>query len=414
MPKTCALFAGILLTLVAASAAPADRPSQPETLGSEHFLVHFALTGRDAIAPSEAVDFATAAEAAWARIVGRWGFPTPLSDGGLGGDDRIDVYVTSGVRIGREGGAAPADSTAPQTSGSIVAPPHLIDMRTTVAYELFRLVELGLNARETTFMRETSGAWAAREGAWAAEDTFYSWETRPLECGDRECDPARRKGFFIYLASRYGPSVIRDMWLASAQRGPGTPHELDAVADALALRDVTMATAWNDFIAMQVGVPAAVDIGEPFGGLVSPAKVMRVDSWTLPHLATAFVVLRGRRLESGDLGCTRAERTGRAATLHVRVDFSAPTASVPALALYEMGPSGRPGTVALGVTERRAILALPRWRACSLAVLAVPSPSATDGITFSVDAWATGSYPTTPLVHPKKPAVQPKTKDGPR
>jgi hypothetical protein len=61
----------------------------------------------------------------------------------------------------------------------------------------------------------------------------------------------------------------------------------------------------------------------------------------------------------------------------------------------------RPQTVLLKVADGGASLDLPRWRACSLAVLGVPSPSPTDNVTFSIQAWATGTYATRPLVRPK-------------
>jgi hypothetical protein len=67
----------------------------PNSIGSTHFLVHFSsdVNTTWAITQTQAGDIAAYAERAYSAELAD-GYAAPLSDGGLGGDNRIDIYVT--------------------------------------------------------------------------------------------------------------------------------------------------------------------------------------------------------------------------------------------------------------------------------------------------------------------------------
>src|SRR5437588_8769601 len=95
---------GLLALLAVSSAALAGpafgaRPGPgtlPSTVGTPHFLVHYQSDLVNfptfAITQTTAGDIAALAERAYNAELAD-GFPAPLSDGGLGGDVRTDIYV---------------------------------------------------------------------------------------------------------------------------------------------------------------------------------------------------------------------------------------------------------------------------------------------------------------------------------
>src|SRR5689334_16003871 len=110
----------------AALAGPAlaafPRPAGlPNTLGSTHFLVHYESdpTTASAITQTQAGDVAALAERAYAAELAD-GYAAPISDGALGGDSRIDIYVDDLSSFGGSVGLAEWDANTPQTSAFIL------------------------------------------------------------------------------------------------------------------------------------------------------------------------------------------------------------------------------------------------------------------------------------------------------
>src|SRR4051812_45883358 len=95
-----ALLAAVAAGFAVLAGAPfGARPGPvqfPFTLDSTHFRVHYqsdlVLNSGYAITQTTAGDIATLAERAYAAELAD-GFPAPVSDGLLGGDGRIDIYV---------------------------------------------------------------------------------------------------------------------------------------------------------------------------------------------------------------------------------------------------------------------------------------------------------------------------------
>src|SRR3977135_1021153 len=100
--------------------ATAPDPSLTSQLGSTHFLVHFTTDinlHAFAITAPQAGDIAAMAERAYTAEVAD-GYAAPPSDGGLGGDNRIDIYV-QGIAAQGEAGEADPDNSGP-SSGYIL------------------------------------------------------------------------------------------------------------------------------------------------------------------------------------------------------------------------------------------------------------------------------------------------------
>src|SRR5690349_17632834 len=95
---------GVIALARVASARPVLSGSELTRASADgHVRLHYTLTGADAVdaadvAPANGVpDAVDAAEDGlarmWAGFVDGDGWPAPAADGGVGGDDRHDVYV---------------------------------------------------------------------------------------------------------------------------------------------------------------------------------------------------------------------------------------------------------------------------------------------------------------------------------
>ena len=109
---------------VLTSSAFAARPTAlqlPDTIGSTHFLVHF-QTNPVAPAPisaTQAGDLASLAERAYSAEIAD-GFTAPPSDGALGGDGRIDLYVADLASFGGALAVSIPDNGTSPDSGCIM------------------------------------------------------------------------------------------------------------------------------------------------------------------------------------------------------------------------------------------------------------------------------------------------------
>src|SRR5438128_7422809 len=88
----CVALGAAVLAGPALAAFP--RPVFPYAIVSDHFIVHYQSdpVTTDAITATQAGDLAGWAERAYTAELAD-GYPTPPSDGALGGDSRIDIYV---------------------------------------------------------------------------------------------------------------------------------------------------------------------------------------------------------------------------------------------------------------------------------------------------------------------------------
>src|SRR6185437_13298391 len=147
-------IAGLALSVLASS--PAFASARPDTSGwpspvaSTHFVVH----PSPGVSAADAQQVSDNFEAAYATEVTSWGFHAPLSDGSLGGDSRVDVYVQGTFTASDLGEASPATENTPTTSGFATINPTATGNAETAAHELFHLLQYAVYAHGARFVKE--------------------------------------------------------------------------------------------------------------------------------------------------------------------------------------------------------------------------------------------------------------------
>lgn len=162
--------AALAAALVAVAAAPAvaARPVLPDSVFSDHFVVHY--NSADPTTPTTtARQLSADAEAGEAISVGQFQYPLPVSDGSVGGGDGLtDIYT--GPDPGGCGGCngfTAADSGAARTSAWTYINPAVALNKSTVAHEYFHVIQYGIYAPQLSepLITEASASWI---GALAA------------------------------------------------------------------------------------------------------------------------------------------------------------------------------------------------------------------------------------------------------
>ena len=383
-------IAGLALSVLASTPAFASvRPSTnkwPDTVESAHFVVHPA----PGVDPGMAQQVSESFEAAYATEVESWGFVPPISDGSLGGDARVDVYVQPTYNAGEVGEALRDDDTAATTSGYAVISPDAADNAATAAHELFHLLQYAVYARGAKFLKEGTAEWAAAnvtgKTSWLV--TYWDNPGQSLECpmsspcGSPTDLSYSRWIFFNFLSERYGPGIVKEIYqqVAALQADTGS-QDLDAIDAALAAHGSSLAQAFTDFAAANAAG------AYKFAGLASGTRYLHLafaaytgvtsiglaaQQVPIDHLATGYV-----RIYSGDPS-SRVTNCG-AATLHVKVTIPAGAQSQPTF-------SDGSGVHKLNVSGNTASADLP-WTNCdgTQGVLAIANSSRTqDGSLFVV------------------------------
>ena len=245
-------FAGRLLARALQRPSLAHHAVSP----SGHFRVHYDTEGPDAVGTADAdgngvpdyVDLAmTLADSAWHVQVEVLGYQEPPADGGFGGGDEIDIYLTDVGRSRRYGLTYPM-------SGGDSGPSYLeIDndfenpvfgtadgvcsgysgsrghdaLRVTLAHEFFHAVQFG-------YYQGYDGAWWQEASATWMEDVlhpgvndylqyvciFLESPKSALDSGDPRVDLHAYGSsiFAFFLDQRYGRETIRFTWEEHARR----------------------------------------------------------------------------------------------------------------------------------------------------------------------------------------------------
>ena len=258
---------------VIGGAAGVARAARPVLDGEATFgvaggdiLVHYATTGTDAIKPDDAthdgvpafaVEVATTAEAALQHFVAL-GFDRPRSDGTLGGDGRIDIYLRDLVRA--DGNAAIDACTGERCAGFIQAENDFAGydyatitegIRSVVPHELFHLVQDGYASGQ-------SSTWTEGTAVWSVEDlygngnsdferflpSFLTKSFRPFErpvTGFGDSYPYGAALWPYFLEQRFGVGVVVAAWQACVDA-----DFLPAIDAALAPEMSSTDQAWTE------------------------------------------------------------------------------------------------------------------------------------------------------------------------
>jgi hypothetical protein len=230
-------------------------------------LVHYATTGTDVALPADAnadgvpdfvAEVATAAELALDRYTSL-GFRRPLSDGALGGDGRIDVYLRD---LNAADGHAGVDScTAGVCSGFAIAEndyagysyPSITEaIRSVVPHELFHLAQYAYAGDQSATWNEGTAVWAVEQLYGDQNSDFErflpAFLTRTFRPFDRpaggfgDAYPYGAALWPYFLERRFGTGTLVAVWPASEQSG-----FLDAIDRVLGSRESSLEAAWIEF-----------------------------------------------------------------------------------------------------------------------------------------------------------------------
>jgi Family of unknown function (DUF6055) len=372
-------IAGLAISVLASTPAFASvRPSTkqwPDTVESAHFVVHPA----PGIGSAQAQQVSDNFEAAYATEVGSWGFAPPLSDGSLGGDARVDVYVQQTYNPGEVGEALRDDDSAATTSGYALISPDAADKPETAAHELFHLLQYAVYARGAKFLKEGTAEWAAAnvtgKTSWLL--TYWANPSHTLDCTN-DCATQNlsyaRWIFFEYLSERYGTGIVKEIYQqVAARQADSGAQDLYAIDAALAAHGSSLAQAFTDFSAANgagaygfAGLAGKTDYLQlayrAYTGVTSIG--LAAQAVTIDHLASRYV-----RIYSGDPS-SKVSNCG-AATLHLKI-------TVPAGAQSQPSFIDSTGAHQLKVTGSTASADLP-WTNCDGAqgLLVLPNSSST-------------------------------------
>jgi hypothetical protein len=252
-----AALIGILLTGAdPVGAAPSGRPVLPDerTHGSEHFLIHFTLSGHQAVdaadgdgsgVPDYVELVADTLEHVYVTEVDTMGWPPPAPDGGQGGDERIDVYLDEILSDGYAGyveteeGFIGDNPLTPQQERRAAYVFMVLDddfaevdpdsgesptalMQATAAHEFNHALQAGIDDRDPHFwLYEASATWMEDEVYDSVNDGIYYLDSvfkNPDICLVAEVargDDLHWYGTWLLMrlmSERYGPEVVRSIW----------------------------------------------------------------------------------------------------------------------------------------------------------------------------------------------------------
>lgn len=375
----------------------------PYSLGTTHFLVHYAsdlATPTFAITQTQAGDIAARAERAYAAELAD-GYPAPPGDAGLGGDARLDIYVVD-LTAAKVLGLAIGDAGTPQTSSYVElngATPETAFDQHTIAHELFHQIQFGVwqpPLVTDAWLVEGSAEWMGyRVDAYGNTHPFaFGPNDMSLDCRDpnptNQCDPSdtyfnngySRWPFFEYVIEKYGASFVKDIF---AQGAGGAGSAIASVQAALVAKGSTLADTYNAWALaeltsaysvspLQAVKPAPYGAAIPTGtktGTVTSQKV------AVNHLSTRFL-----KFTRGAGGAPAS--TCYKATLTVTVTIPAGTLSQPVFYWDAPGSSAVPLTI-VGSTATGSV----PWDTCSWSgaegFLSLPNASqAVDAADFGV------------------------------
>lgn len=336
------------------------------------------------------------AETAYAWEVTQQGFPEPLNDG----DGKTDIYVSAAWPM-LGGAAAYPDSTADQTTGSILLSPANARSLYPVAHELFHVIQFGIY-QHAGFFTESTAEWAgqatiAANGASPPPNWFGDPQVS-LDCVSATCGGGYRGSiFWEYLFERFGARIVleayeRDAALAAAAGDHG-PHDVQALGEVLAARGSSLAAALEGYaqaaVAGQItrpGVLPYAPVAEQALIAESPGEFVPYTT-TVDHLAMKVIAFFGAADAFSTAPCTPV-------TLGLRVSFPAGLPTAPVFVTYP--PDGQPpatGVYPLAIAGDTASAEIP-WATCAASVGALALPNAstgTDAQPFGVQMTVTSS-----------------------
>ncbi|MBI3158977.1 MAG: hypothetical protein HYZ26_05190 [Chloroflexi bacterium] len=267
---------------------------QPYALETEHFRVHFTFSGRDAVPdadengndiPDFVEQVGSTLEFVWDVEINIFGWPAPPPDGGRGGDNRLDVYLSDIINrygalgyVTNEGhdalvGDNPATEAVEQRAMSaflvldndyqddLLRPEDrarwLELLRSTASHEFLHVIQFGIDGGENdNWFFESVATWMEDEvyndindlvryvgAAFKAPDSCQLARGGVTKEEDRLNWYARWL-FFRFISERHGHATVRDIWLTA---GHDQTNGYKAFAGPLATAETEILQVFREY-----------------------------------------------------------------------------------------------------------------------------------------------------------------------
>jgi len=294
----------LLLEFGAAPESLVTRPALSDSIvsASGKFMIHYTTTGEDAAyqsnitvggVPVYILSVADIFDSVYNNIVNVLGYPPPPTDGFYpqGSGDEFDVYVSNlgGAVYGLTwmdsvfiDGPASTRATAfmeidnDYQEISIYRNRPLAAVRVTAAHEYFHVVQFGIDFTEAEegrrYWMEMSATWMEEELYDGINDYYYylpAFFRDPHASIQQflsavDLHPYGAAVFPIYLREKFGPEIIREIWLRCGENtGPDFLQVSQDVIDSVTSGALDFATIfsefvrWNYFTGSRAGIASA-------------------------------------------------------------------------------------------------------------------------------------------------------------
>lgn len=293
-------------------------------------------------------------EQVWDRVVGDLRYRRPLSDGGRGGDGRLDVYLADVGDQGFYGYCAPeGDPSALRAAGFCVLDEDFsraefgrdpaASLRVTAAHEFFHVVQYAYDVSEDRWLMETTATWIEERVADDVDDNRQYLDSSQLVRPDLPLDTFEAQGlaqygnwiFFEHLGRRFGTGVVRDVWDRAAATPRRDRYSLPALRGAVGARGVALPQEYARFAAGNLVPGRSYPEGEAYPAAAAERTVLLEPG----RRRSGTLGLRLDHLSHRHLAFTRRDLP-RTARLRVAVDGPPPTRGAAARVLVL-----RPGRV---------------------------------------------------------------------
>jgi hypothetical protein len=377
----------------------------PETLTTPHFQAHWdgsPLPPGSPVTWQQAGDLAANFELAYSNYVTDLGYPAPLDDG----DGKIDVYITDLKTPEGPLGLAFPETGANQSAGYILIDDDVTELANVAAHELFHLVQFGMWTPASAWLLEGTAEWNGFrflgfpttlsdgfEQTYPLTDTL-GMPDMSLSCAGTACglDDYERGGysrwpFYEYLSERFGPGIVKDVFLKAKALNDTNLTGSDFLYDTLLDKGATFADVFTDWTVTNMNGNYTVATLKGIAPPVYSSTGTGDETATLPAQKVAVNHLAARYL-AFTRGSGQSSSACYAATLSLNVAW--PTGLLARPYFLWTGDIGAPTPLAISGTT--ASLSVP-WSTCASEDRGLLSlPNATTGIDaalFTVTATTT-------------------------
>jgi hypothetical protein len=377
----------------------------PETLTTPHFQIHwdgFPAPPASEVTWQQSGDLAANLERAYSTYMTDLGYPAPLDDG----DGKIDVYVTDlKTPLGPLGLAFP-ETAANQTAGYMLIDDDVTELANVAAHELFHLVQFGIWSPTSGWLAEGTAEWngfrfigfpsSLSDGfdkTYSLTDTL-GMPDMSLSCAGTACglDDYERGGysrwpFYEYLSERFGPGVVKDIFLKAKALNDTGLTGTDFLYYTLIDKGATLADVFTDWTVANMNGNYTITTLKGIGPPVYSSTATGDETATLALQKVAVNHLAARYL-SFTRGSGQSSGACYEATLSLSVSWPSGLGARPYF--LWTGDAGTP--TPLAVSGSTANLSLP-WSTCAsndLGLLSLPNPTTgVDAALFTVTATTT-------------------------